>query len=431
MGQIVLLIALIIQLAFAIYCITTKSNQRKTRSLIQVGSFGIFLLFTVISVIHWGFQWVLFAALLLIWAIFGGVFLIVNKEDKRKYTKQRVIFKTIGMVLLIIIAMIPAIVFPQYDMPKLTGEYQVDTAIYTYTDDSRIETFTDTGENRRLTVQYWYPVDAKGTYPLLVFSHGAFGYKMSNESTYRELASNGYVVCSIDHTYHAMGTSDVEGNFTMIDKNFYKEVVELNSDIDEATKYKLQEKWMEVRTADMNFVIDTIIEGPKENDIIYKIIDTDKLGVFGHSLGGSTATAIGRERKDIDAVVNLDAPLLGEHIGFKEGEYVINQEPYTSPLLNIYTDDVWNQLGEVPVYNSNQLFLNNQLKNVYNINFDGAKHLSVTDLPLFSPTLAYMLQGGPAEIDKYYCIETMNRIILEFFDCYLKGEGSFDYKGTY
>lgn len=431
MGLIVLFIALIIEVGFAIYCISSKSYQKKTKSFISIGLLAIFVLFTLISVIQWGFQWKLFAALLFIWAIIGGIFLLRNREDKKEYKTQKIILKTIAMVLLIIIAVTPAIVFPQYDMPETTGEFQVDTAIYTYTDDSRKETFTNTGENRRLTVEYWYPKDAKGTYPLLVFSHGAFGYKMSNESTYRELASNGYVVCSIDHTYHAMGTSDVDGNFTMIDKNFYKEVMELNSGIDEAIKYELQEKWMKIRTADMNFIIDTIIESSNENDTVYQMVDTNKLGVFGHSLGGSTAAAIGRERNDIDAVVSLDAPLLGEHIGFEEGEYVINQELYTKPLLNIYTDDVWNQLEDVPVYHSNQLFLNNPPDNVYNINFEGAKHLSVTDLPLFSPTLAYMLQGGSAEIDKSYCIETMNSIILEFFDCYIKGEGSFDFRGTY
>ncbi|MBQ5851909.1 MAG: hypothetical protein IIW54_14020, partial [Lachnospiraceae bacterium] len=35
-------------------------------------------------------------------------------------------------------------------------------------------------------------------FPLVVFSHGAFGYYESNTSTYMELASNGYVVeCSM------------------------------------------------------------------------------------------------------------------------------------------------------------------------------------------------------------------------------------------
>ncbi|WP_277468342.1 MULTISPECIES: hypothetical protein [unclassified Paenibacillus] len=62
---------------------------------------------------------------------------------------------------------------------------------------------------------------------------------------------------------------------------------------------------------------------------------------------------------------------------------------------------------------------------MYNVHFNGAKHLSLTDLPLYSPFLTYLLQGGKADIDKYYCIESMNRLVLQFFDYTLKGLGDF------
>ncbi|WHX49318.1 hypothetical protein QNH46_01090 [Paenibacillus woosongensis] len=52
----------------------------------------------------------------------------------------------------------------------------------------------------------------------------------------------------------------------------------------------------------------------------------------------------------------------------------------------------------------------------YTVHFQGAKHLSLTDLPLVSPLLANILQGGKADIDPYYCIETENELILKFFD---------------
>ena len=155
------------------------------------------------------------------------------------------------------------------------------------------------------------------------------------------------------------------------------------------------------------------------------------IGVFGHSLGGSTAAAVARERNDIDAVVNLDASLLGELIGYEEGEYVMNEETYTFPLLNIYSDDVWGHMEEAPQYYPNLLLVSDTPADVYNVNFEGTKHMSLTGLPLFSPILAYMLQGGKAKIDENYCIDTMNSIILEFFDCYLKGEGSFTSERTY
>jgi len=54
----------------------------------------------------------------------------------------------------------------------------------------------------------------------VVFSPGSFGTRTSNTSTYRELASNGYVVCAIDHPYHSFYTTDVGGKLTLISWSF-------------------------------------------------------------------------------------------------------------------------------------------------------------------------------------------------------------------
>jgi hypothetical protein len=55
----------------------------------------------------------------------------------------------------------------------------------------------------------------------------------------------------------------------------------------------------------------------------------------------------------------------------------------------------------------------------------------LTDLPLFSPILANMMQGGKADIDPYYCIETENELVLKFFDDKLKDIGQFAPKENY
>ena len=81
MGTIILFIALIAEIAFAVNCIVTKSNQEKTRSYIRVGAFGTFVLFTLVSVIRWNFTWYLLALLLFIWALVGTLALIRNKPE--------------------------------------------------------------------------------------------------------------------------------------------------------------------------------------------------------------------------------------------------------------------------------------------------------------------------------------------------------------
>jgi hypothetical protein len=185
--------------AFTAYCILTKSNQKKVRSVLRVSAFAGFVLFTLSAVIEWSVRWYALAALLLGWAALGAWTLFDGKTDKRDYQGRRIAFQAIASLLLFLIAVTPALIFPQYQPIETTGEYQVATVTYTYTDTNRVETYTTTGENRMLNVEFWYPQDANGTYPLIVFSHGTTGTRTSNTSLYNELASHGYVVASSVH----------------------------------------------------------------------------------------------------------------------------------------------------------------------------------------------------------------------------------------
>lgn len=434
MGTLILFIALIIEISFATYCIVTKNNHNKVRNWARIAIFIAFVILTLSSVIVWSFRWFLLAILLFILAIIASVTLIRNKVTTKEYKTSRMIKQAIMMTFILVFALSPVLVFPQYTMPKVTGEYEVATATYTYTDENRIEQFTDTGNNRFVNVEFWYPDNADGTYPLLVFSHGAYGIAASNSSTYTELASHGYVVASIDHPYHSFYTVSDDGKDVMVSTEYMREVSNANKEgfYTAEETYGLIQQWMKLRTDDMNFVIDTILTQSESNsNTMYQLINKDKIGVFGHSMGGAASVWLGRERNDISAVVNIDAPLFSELKYNKEiDNFVASGEAYTTPILNIYSDDVWRQLDTISTYAANKAIATNAIES-YDVHFQGAKHLSLTDLPLFSPVLANILQGGVADIDTYYCIETQNEIILEFFDYVLKGIGSFTSEGTY
>jgi len=432
MGILFLFIILIFEIASAVYCIVTKQNHRKIKNYIRISTFITFVILTLSSVIVWGLQWVMLGTLLLLLALKATVSLIRNKENK-KYKTSKIVWKSIVMIVVTVFVLAPAIVFPQYKSPKVTGEYKVATATYTYTDKNRMEEFTDKEQYRFVNVGFWYPKNGNGTYPLLVFSHGAYGIKDSNSSTYTELASHGYVVVSIDHPYHSFYTRSEDGIVTMINSDFRKEFENKNKGVySNEEHYNLIQKWMKLRTDDMNFVIDTILTKVKsDNDPIFQHINTEKIGVFGHSMGGAASVWIGRTRDDVSAVVNIDAPFFSELVYNKaDDNFIANSKTYTTPLFNIYSDDVWRQLDSVPVYVANKLN-NKQLKGAYTTLFKGAKHLSLTDLQLFSPILANKLQGGKPNINPYYCIELENELILKFFDYELKGIGHFNPKKTY
>lgn len=298
MGSYIFLIAVVFEIAFVVFCNKTKSNQNKARSIIRIAAFLIFLLLTLISVLQWDFTYYALSAFLLLLTIISVINLIRKKQEKKSYKKSRIIGKAVVMTLLMFIATLPSIIFPQYAEIKPTGQYKVSTVNHTYIDTSRIETYTNTGEKRKLNVEFWYPKNTSGKYPLIIFSHGALGVKSSNETLYNELASHGYVVCSIDHTYQCIYTTDDKGNTTYVDKGYEKELNEENAQKNPQLSYELYQKWMKIRTGDINFVINYILAKSRINasNAEYKLVDPTKIGVMGHSLGGSAALGIGKMR---------------------------------------------------------------------------------------------------------------------------------------
>src|SRR5659263_140119 len=90
--------------------------------------------------------------------------------------------------------------------------------------------------------------------------------KTSNKSLYNELASHGYVVCSIDHTYQCLYTKGENGYTILMDMGYMKEVAAEDSQSDIQQSYEYYQKWMKIRTGDINFVIDHILSETKNND---------------------------------------------------------------------------------------------------------------------------------------------------------------------
>lgn len=340
----------------------------------------------------------------------------------------------IGIALAVIIAaglLLKRWIFPPYDPPAPTGGYTVEEQTYTWEDEGRVETYTDTGENRSLTVKFWYP-EEEGEYPLIIFSHGAFGVIDSNYSTCTELASHGYVVASIGHPYHAMYVEDVNGKTTYVDRDFLKQVYADTSDDSEDAEKKLYEfskEWMEVRTGDMNFVLDTVLEkADLQEEGPFKRVDTQKIGLFGHSMGGATAVELGRKRGDISAVIDLEGTMLGEYTGFEGGHEVYNEMPYTVPVMDVISAGAHEQIEQEEQTQSDWEYVNHYVgrnaADYREVIFNDAGHLNFTDLPMFSPVIAKLL--GVGEVNAEECIGNVNHIVLIFFDYYLKDEGSLE-----
>jgi hypothetical protein len=130
-------------------------------------------------------------------------------------------------------------------------------------------------------------------------------------------------------------------------------------------------------------------------------------------------------------VIDIDGTMLGEQTGFADGKYIINETPYTTPLLSIDNEAHHNDRKEalrIGYVYANNVVLDNA-SNAYSTYFVGAGHMNFTDLPLISPFFAKQL--GTGEIDPEQCTDTLNKLILEFYNCCLKGQGVFSVQEQY
>ena len=428
MGMIILTALILTELAFMIWNIAEGDLHRKEKAVSAIAIFLIFVTLCLTGVIEWGFRYYILGFALALQSIIAVIRLI--KQDKTE-AFGRVIGKSVGKfvgkTILYTTVLMLAIICPQFTEPEPTGQYNVLEAKYTWTDENRTETFTDTGIKRKITVCVWYPENCSEKTPLIIFSHGAFGFSGSNYSTCTELASRGYTVAGIDHTYHSLFTADTEGNVTIADMNFINTVMEHNATDNPEKEYTDNREWLDLRVKDIDFALNTIIGLSQSGDPIFGNTDTTKIGLFGHSLGGAAAAQTARNRSDISAVINLDGTLLGDEIAFENGGTVYTDEPFPVPMLDIYSQYLYDLVNEYKSENKLKEYVNFHTaqisENVVSTYFKDSGHLNFTDLPLFSPMLGKALGNmGTGDIDSLYCINTMNKLTGDFFDYALKGK---------
>ena len=394
-------------------------------------------------------------ASLLVYARSRGHHRVFGNQDYAKWSlniKNRIFLIYIFAFML---STVFHVVFPVTAMDMPSGSYDVGTQIYDWTDKGRLETYGDEAgrELRKIKVQVWYPasdidglqrlpwipegrtvsrklarifyfppfmldqseevlsnsyLDApiladENLYPVVVLSHGWSGFRTLHTDLGELLASHGYIVFGIDHTYGAPVVVFEDGQEVSFDG-------EALPRRDDPNFIKFAEKFVGTYEKDISFVLNVITE-PDENSMdeaLRKVLDIKKIGLLGHSTGGGAGIKVACMDSRVQGIIGLDpwVEALPKNIVEKK---------FKSPYLFLRSEEWKGQNNDV---NLLEIVRNNDQGNLYQIM--GTTHVDFTMIHMYSSITSVVRLTGSIERDRFE--EIQEGFVLFFFEEHLKGE---------
>ncbi|WP_184503263.1 alpha/beta hydrolase family protein [Streptomyces botrytidirepellens] len=258
------------------------------------------------------------------------------------------------------------------------------------------------------------PADSRGRRPVLLYSPGLGMPRSLGTSMAMELASRGYVVVTMDHTYE---TSPVE---------FPDGRVELAKDAGTPGKTK---KAIDTRVRDTRFVLDQLAalrdgrnpdaEGRPVPHGLGRALDLKRTGMYGHSGGGVTAAETMRVDPRIDAGINMDGTLQ-----YSATEFL--------PVALEGLDRPFMLMGKADQTHLNkpswQSFWDRSTGWKRDLSLERARHFSYTDAQSFVPALdetldipAQLREDYIGTVDPEGSVAAQRAYIPAFFDQHLRG----------
>ncbi len=420
-----------------LFIVSMYKFKRNVLCVINIVLISITILVTMLNGVLWYYFLVYIFVLI-------STYVIIRRPKKR-------LLLSIIMTVLLLSSLVSALLFPYYDIPKPTGDYLIGTKVYEVEDASRTEKYDSTGDKRKFRLQVWYPADSKDglkrvpwlydgkeiarglskdsglpyflldklslvrsnsyedalisakgeKYPVIILSHGWRGVRNLHQDFTEELASRGYIVFSIDHTYGSAATVFENGRVALINYEA------LPSGSPEYMKKANQ--LVNTYADDVSKTIDFVNE-LNENDSTFKSkLDLNQIGLVGHSTGGGADIRVALRDKRVKAVIGLDPwvePIKKENISIG----------LTVPSL-ILRSKQW----EVGPNNDNLGLLVNNSENkpiVYQI--EGTTHYDFSMVYMYSSAVKKL--GFSGSIDSVHLTSILKESLTSFFDQTLKGK---------
>ncbi|KAI2640279.1 Alpha/Beta hydrolase protein [Xylaria nigripes] len=345
-------------------------------------------------------------------------------------------------------------------VPELTGPHKVGTTVLELVDSSRPDPFAPNPHPRDLVVSLFYPTKLQGNnctlapqfppgtaaavdaiinatqgvaeslttrsctdspmsrpdLPLILLDHGLGTTRLIHSDLAEELASYGWNIVTIDHPYDSVVVEYPDGRL-VIDKE--------SPNVANATLDTL----LDVRVQDLLFVLDSLSDpsitsripglngssssSPDSYPTRQQKLQTDKVGVFGHSFGGAASLQLLIQDKRFHVGANMDGGL--DFGSFAQESTDLPFVFFGRPDHNRHTDKTW----ETTWANLKGF------KREYMVN--GTQHGAYTDLPIFRDVLGAQqigdLVGSLGTIKGTRILAIENAFLRALFDRFLKGRG--------
>ena len=143
-----------------------------------------------------------------------------------------------------------------------------------------------------------------GRFPVLAFSPAGFP-PLALAAIVEEIASHGYVVAGVTHTYESAVTAFPDGRVVPMNAAWMQPTLGPFSGVPEDT-FRARAAIAYDKTADLSFVVDQLEMLDAGTDRLGGRLDMARLGAFGHSLGGNAALEWCRIDDRCKAAANLD-----------------------------------------------------------------------------------------------------------------------------
>lgn len=380
-----------------------------------------------------------------------------------------------------------AYALPVFKLPAPTGDYDIGVKYAYLTDERHVEPFLkDASAKRQLAVKIYYPAtraagkpyaayfhDSSGlveafaagyhmpailfkqltlvkthvqegvpvserqaSYPVVLFSHGGGTTMESHTAQCEDLASHGYVVVAVDHTYVA-SAAELPGR-VVTDRD-------ATASFDEGDPLAAI---TQIMADDDSFVIDELaaLNAGEADALLKGKLNLQAIGVVGHSLGGAAAYNLAVRDPRIKAAVNLDGAVyvasdptkrISPLLMLANDEFHLQAISAREPLMKKWADMPDDERQAVATaYGSQQAYaeiyerqrlaiagLADALKtsgNLYSI--EGSAHMKMSDIGLYVGSGFRRFVGINGSTSSEQCLAIVRAATLTFLDQQLKQE---------